>query len=260
MTCTDGCDEEVKAVVEAVANTTKIRGSNLPIGGLAGHHHNLCAFHKITQTLCRLMAINRCTRYQRAVMYTILAKVHATLRGSETRDELNGRLQQLHKDIEGNYVKPDERYLQPRVLKEPKWRRKTKSVDNCGTGDATKATAAKSKNAKKKVRRTSAACTNLSKSDEASPAIAQNMQGLDTYQVKNFVSYDKVNLEVLVAWDDDEESEVAQCAYELHCDLGDKVFRRLCADAKIDVAEVIESAGIDVGSAAGGAAVGVEVR
>ena len=83
------------------------------------------------------------------------------------------------------------------------------------------------------------------------------------YQVKSFVSYDDVNHEVLVAWDDGGESEepqcTAQCAYDLYHDLGKTAFRRLCKDAAIGVALVIGSAGIVEGSAAEGSAEGVEV-
>jgi len=228
-----------------VDNTTIIGGANLPIGGLSAHHHCLCAFHKITQTLRKFMARNRLTRQQRAVGYTILAKVHGVLRSSETEEELNHRLAELHRAIKGNYIEPDSRYLETRILtvsKKAKPKKKSRA-DNTLRGSTPSV-------ARSPV---GVGPQGVPKLDEASPAIAQNLQG-PKYEIQSFCGYDEGAQEIRLVWEGTDGVEAQECAFELHSDLGEVVFERLCQDAGIDLSLVKRTAGI------GASSVGVEVR
>jgi hypothetical protein len=271
ITCTDGCDQEQKAVTQAARNTTRLTEWNLPIGGLAAHHHCLCAFHKITQTLRKLMAYNRCTQLQRAVAYTILAKVHATLRGSETEEELNERLQRLHSDVLGNFIEADPRYLDTRPLassrsKKGNSRQKKKAAGAAGgpskkqRGTETQPFPVPSRQrGQGGAAQCDSACSggvdrpeHVSEWGGASAATAKNDEG-GVYHIKKFCSYDADRYELLVVWEGTDGEPSGESAFNLYHDLGDAPFGRLCEDAGIDVSAVKESCGI-------GADAGVEVR
>ena len=206
------------------------------------------------------MAYNRFTRHQRAVGYTILARVHNVLRGSETEEELNERLQALHGDISGNYVQPDERYLDDsRKLKasvSQKGKRKPKPKSAAAKGGPTKrqrgGTLPSAEREQVDPPLSVDLHVNLSKRDEASAAIAQDMEG-DTFEIQKFCSYDAAKYELLVVWEGTDGEPVGQCAFNLHHDLGDVTFERLCSEADIDPFLVKSSSGI-------GAAAGVKVR
>ena len=234
-------------MVQAVDNTTKIRGANLPIGGLSAHHHCLCAFHKITQTLRKLMARNRCSRHQRAVGYTILAKTHDVLRTSETEEELNDRLSALHRNIQGNYILPDSRYLEANPLKVSKPKKLSKNKPSKQRKVKTK---------KPKQSAPSDVAVGVAKLDEASAALPQNLQ-VPMHEIQKFCGYDEGNQEIQLIWEGTAGEQDQQCAYQLHCDLGEVVFGRLCEDAGIDLSIVKRTSGI---AAASGAPAGVAVR
>ena len=191
------------------------------------------------------MARNRLTRQQRAVGYTILAKVHGVLRSSETEEELNHRLSELHRDIKGNYIEPDSRYLETRVLTVSK-KSKLKPKKN---------TTRKRRKAAPSSARSPVGVDppGVPKLDEASAAISQNLQA-PMYEIQAFCGYDQDAQEIRLVWEGTGGVEAQECAFELHSDLGEVVFERLCQGAGVDLSLVKRTAGI------GASSVGVEVR